>query len=43
MYDLTSVQHDEDDVLIMASDGLWERLSNEKVLICVQVLWNATL
>jgi len=31
-FDLSNSKLTEDDVIIMASDGLWERLSNEKVL-----------
>ena len=31
MYDLSDETIDENDVLIMATDGLWERVSNERV------------
>ena len=31
-FDLSNSKLTEDDVIIMASDGLWERLSSEKVL-----------
>lgn len=31
MYDLTAQNIKEDDVLIMATDGLWDVLSNEDV------------
>lgn len=31
-FDLSSCKLTEDDVVIMASDGLWERLSSEKVM-----------
>jgi len=31
VYDLSQYKHDDDDVLIMASDGLWERLTSRKV------------
>ena len=31
-FDLSSSKLTEDDVIIMASDGLWERISSEKVL-----------
>lgn len=31
-FDLSNSKLTEDDVVIMASDGLWERLSNEKVI-----------
>lgn len=31
IYDLSSETIDENDVLIMATDGLWERVSNERV------------
>lgn len=31
-FDLSNSKLTEDDVVIMASDGLWERLSSEKVI-----------
>lgn len=31
VYDLQSASFDSNDVLVMATDGLWEKLSNEKV------------
>lgn len=36
VYDLSSKKFSIDDVLVMASDGLWERFSNEKVLSVLQ-------
>ena len=33
VYDLSTETIDENDVLIMATDGLWERVSNEKVIL----------
>lgn len=36
VWDLDQYQHDEDDILIMASDGLWERLSNEEAQEIIQ-------
>ena len=32
MYNLFDQEHTENDVLVMATDGLWDILSNEKVL-----------
>lgn len=31
MYNLTQYKHGTDDVLVMATDGLWDVLSNEEV------------
>ena len=31
MYDLSSREHHPNDVLVMASDGLWDMLSSEEV------------
>lgn len=36
VFDLTRREYNHTDVLIMASDGLWERLTNEEALECVQ-------
>ena len=36
-FDLSSSKLTEDDVIIMASDGLWERLSSEKVRLYLKV------
>ena len=34
VWDLESVEHKSDDILIFASDGLWERLTNEEAHEC---------
>lgn len=36
VWDLDKRVHNPDEVLIMASDGLWERLTNEEVLECTR-------
>ena len=36
VWDLEKGNHKPDDVIIVASDGLWERLTNEEVLECTQ-------
>lgn len=35
MYDMTCYDHNENDFLIMASDGLWDVTSNEKAALIV--------
>ncbi|EDO41714.1 predicted protein, partial [Nematostella vectensis] len=41
-YDLTQCKHDEDDVLIIATDGLWEKLTNLKALEIVAEVFQKT-
>ena len=36
VHDLSTQKYTEKDIFIMASDGLWERLTNEEALECVQ-------
>ena len=36
IHDLSAHEYKSDDILIMASDGLWERLTNEEAQECVQ-------
>lgn len=36
VYDMSSEEYKPNDVLVMASDGLWERITNEEAQECVQ-------
>ena len=43
VHDLSAHQYGPSDVLIMASDGLWERLTNEEALECVRTTFSKHL